>query len=421
LEVRERLAVPPHAQAGAATGIARLAGVSEALLLSTCNRTEVYWQGDQESCGRVRKWFDDQPAARDLALDAHLYLHEQMGAAVHAFRVAAGLDSMVLGEPQILGQVKLAVKTAQEAGTLGGPLDRLFQESFKVAKAVRSETALGETSVSMAAAALKLAEQVFGELADTRLLLIGAGEMVELTAVHFAAKKPRAIVIANRTLERGEALAARLGGSAIALTQLPERLHEFDIVVSCTAATLPLIGKGMVERALRQRRHKPMFMVDLAVPRDIEPEVEKLDDVFLYSLDTLGKIVAHNSGKRAEAAREGEAIVALRAREFMRWLDQRASVPAIQILRGRAEQYRAVELERAMKSLAKGAEPAAVLEQLARGLTNKFLHHPLAALKRTEGRERETLTSALERLYPDSPDQADGTDGPAPAPHAPKH
>jgi glutamyl-tRNA reductase len=406
--VRERLAFALDAQGAAVHDLARIDGVREALLLSTCNRTEIYWRAAESGTEhqKVLDWLIEQPNARGLPLDAHLYRFDDTAAARHAFRVAAGLDSMVLGEPQILGQVKLAVKTAHEAGTLGGALDRLFQETFKVAKRVRSETAIGETSVSMAAAARKLAEHVFGDLAETNLLLVGAGEMVELTAAHFAAKKPRQIVVANRTIERAEALAARLGGTAVTLQQLPERLHEFDIVVSCTASTLPMIGKGMVERALKQRRHKPMFMVDLAVPRDIEPEVAALDDVFLHTLDSLGKVIAQNSESRAAAAADAEAIIQARADDFIRWLEQRAAVPAIQLLRQRADQYRTLELDRAMKRLAKGDDAAAVLDALAAGLTNKFLHHPMAALRNADANEREQLSDALERLYPEALDDS---------------
>jgi glutamyl-tRNA reductase len=401
VEVRERIAFPADAQGLALGALAALPGVDEAALLSTCNRTEIYWRGAETAAAGIRAWLSAMPAARGMALEAHLYQHADAAAARHAFRVASGLDSMVLGEPQILGQVKHAVRMAHDAGALGGPLDRLFQETFKVAKHVRTETAIGETSVSMAAAALRLAEQVFGDIADTRLLLVGAGEMIELVAAHFVAKRPNTVVVANRTLERGEALAHSLGGQAITLQQLPERLHEFDIVVSCTASTLPLIGKGMIERALKQRRHRPMFMVDLAVPRDIEAEVGELDDVFLYTLDSLGRVIAQNTEKRAAAAAEGEAIVEARAREFMHWLEARASVPVIQQLRAKADSYRATELDRAKKRLAKGEDPAAVLEALAQGLTNKFLHHPMAAINGAQGPDRDALATALERLYPD--------------------
>jgi glutamyl-tRNA reductase len=242
---------------------------------------------------------------------------------------------------------------------------------------------------------------LFGDLRDTRLLLIGVGEMIELAATHFTAHSPRSVVVANRSLDRGRELAGRFNATAITLQQLPERIHEFDVVISSTASTLPIIGKGMIESALKQRRHKPMFMVDLAVPRDIEAEVGGLNDVFLYTLDSLGKVIQQNSEKRESAVKEADAIIEIRTAEYMSWLSSRATVPVIQQLRGKVEQYRKLELERAGKLLARGEDPAKVLEMLAHGLTNKFLHHPLAALNRSTGAEREALADALRKLYPD--------------------
>ena len=406
IEVRERIVFPLEAQRPALEGLKQVSGADEVALVSTCNRTEVYLRGSaQMVADRVAAWLASQPGAVDFNLAPHLYQLHEAGVARHAFRVACGLDSMVLGEPQILGQVKLAAKVAAEAGTLGGALDRLFQETFKVAKEVRTRTEIGAASVSMAAAALKLAQQLFGDLRDTKLLLIGVGEMIELAATHFAAQSPKSIVVANRTIERGHELAQRFNATAITLQQLPERIHEFDAVITSTASMLPIIGKGMVESALKQRRHKPIFMVDLAVPRDIEAEVGELDDVFLYTLDTLGKLIQQNSEKRAAAVAEADSIIDIRTGEFMAWLAARASVPVIQQLRAKADQYRQIELERAGKLLARGEDPAKVMELLANGLTNKFLHHPLAALNRTHGQERDALNDALEKLFPAATDQ----------------
>ena len=400
IEVRERIVFPLEAQRPALEGLKHDSGADEVALVSTCNRTEIYLRGSEQSVAdHVNQWLTSRPGAVDFDLAPHLYQLIDADVARHAFRVASGLDSMVLGEPQILGQVKLAAKIATEAGTLGGPLDRLFQETFKVAKEVRTQTAIGATSVSMAAAALKLAQQLFGDLRDTKLLLIGAGEMIELAATHFAAHSPKSIVVANRTLERGRELAQRFNASAITLQQLPERIHEFDAVITSTASMLPIIGKGMIESALKQRRHKPIFMVDLAVPRDIEAEVGELDDVFLYTLDTLGKIIQQNAEKRESAVAEADRIIEIRTGEFMAWLAARASVPIIQQMRGKADQYRQAELERARRMLAKGDDPAKVIEQLAHGLTNKFLHYPMAALNRTHGPERDALHEALEKLF----------------------
>jgi glutamyl-tRNA reductase len=401
IEVRERIVFPLEAQRPAIERLKIEAGVDEVALISTCNRTEIYLRGNEHSAvDRVVGWLASHPGAANFDLAPHLYQLNDAAVVRHAFRVASGLDSMVLGEPQILGQVKLAAKVATEAGTLGGPLDRLFQETFKVAKEVRTQTEIGATSVSMAAAALKLAQQLFGDLRDTKLLLVGVGEMIELAATHFAAQSPKSIVVANRTIERGRELAQRFNASAITLQQLPDCIHEFDAIITSTASMLPIIGKGMIESALKLRRHKPIFMVDLAVPRDIEHEVGELDDVFLYTLDTLGKIIQLNSEKREAAVVEADRIIDIRAAEFMAWLAARASVPIIQQLRGKADEYRLAELERAKRMLAKGEDPAKVIEQLALGLTNKFLHQPLAALNRSHGQEREALHDALEKLFP---------------------
>ena len=403
IEVRERIVFPLEAQRPAVERLKIETGADEIALVSTCNRTEIYLRGTEQSVAdRVTNWLTAQPGAANVNMAPHLYQLTEAAVARHAFRVASGLDSMVLGEPQILGQVKLAAKVAADAGTLGGALDRLFQETFKVAKEVRTQTEIGATSVSMAAAALKLAQQLFGDLRDTKLLLIGVGEMIELAATHFAAHSPKSIVVANRTIERGRELASWFNASAITLQQLPERIHEFDAIITSTASMLPIIGKGMIESALKQRRHKPIFMVDLAVPRDIEHEVGELDDVFLYTLDTLGKIIQQNSEKREAAVAAADSIIDLRTGEFMAWLAARASVPVIQQLRGMANQYRLLELERAKRMLARGEDPAKVIEQLAHGLTNKFLHHPLAALNRTSGAEREALHDAMEKLFPSS-------------------
>ena len=406
IEVRERIVFPLEAQRPALEGLKHETGAQEVALVSTCNRTEIYLRGaENRVADSVTNWLVARPGAANVNMAAHLYRFNDAEVARHAFRVACGLDSMVLGEPQILGQVKLAAKVAADAGTLGGPLDRLFQETFKVAKEVRTQTEIGAASVSMAAASLKLAQQLFGDLRDTKLLLIGVGEMIELAATHFAAQSPKSIVVANRTIERGRELAKRFNATAITLQQLPECIHEFDAVITSTASMLPIIGKGMIESALRQRRHKPIFMVDLAVPRDIETEVGELDDVFLYTLDMLGKIIQQNSEKREAAVAEADRIIDIRTGEFMAWLAGRASVPVIQQLRGKADQYRVAELDRARRMLAKGEDPAHVIEQLSHGLTNKFLHHPLAALNRTQGTERELLSSALEKLFPASTDE----------------
>ena len=313
-------------------------------------------------------------------LRSHAYtLHDGL-AARHAFRVASGLDSMVLGEPQILGQMKDAVRAADQAGALGTTLNQLFQRSFAVAKEVRTSTEIGAHSISMAAAAVRLAGQLFEDLGKTRVLFVGAGEMIELAATHFAARNPKGIAIANRTLERGERLATRFGGEVMRLADLPARLHEFDAVISCTASTLPIIGLGAVERALKARKHRPMFMVDLAVPRDIEPEVKDLEDVYLYTVDDLASVVQTGQANRQAAVAQAEAIIDAGVQSFLHWIDQRGSVPLIQQLNAQADEWRALELARARKMLAKGENVDAVLEALSKGLTQKMLHGAMAEL-----------------------------------------
>jgi len=306
---------------------------------------------------------------------------------------------MVLGEPQILGQLKQAVREAETAGTLGGTLHQMFQRSFAVAKEVRSSTEIGAHSISMAAAAVRLASQLFEDLRESKVLLVGAGEMMELVATHFAARGPRAIAVANRTLERGEKLAGRLGAQAMRLSDLPVRLAEFDIVISCTASLLPIIGLGAAERALKQRKHRPMFMVDLGVPRDIEAEVAQLSDVYLYTVDDLSTLVQSGGEKRQAAVEQAEAIIETGVQSFVQWLDQRGSVPLIQALHSQADDWRATEMARARKLLARGEDVEAVMEALARGLTQKMLHGTLAELHAADSEQRAQLAQTVSRLF----------------------
>jgi len=352
----------------------------EAAILSTCNRTELYLAGEERP--DLAQWLARYHRVDPSELQPYLYTLPREQAVRHAFRVASGLDSMVLGEPQILGQMKDAARAAESAGTLGTVLHKLFQRSFAVAKEVRTTTSVGAASVSMAAAAVKLAARIFPSLKDQNVLLIGAGEMIDLCATHFAAQAPARIAVANRTVERGERLAARFNARAIELRALPEQLHEYDIVVSCTASSLPILGKGLVERAVRARRHRPIFMVDLAVPRDIEQEVAELDDVFLYTIDDLGTIVSENLDARRSAVEQAEAIIDTQVGQFMHWMKVRETVPLIRQLREHAEETRRQELDRALKALARGEDPAAVLESLSQVLTNKLLHAPTQALQK---------------------------------------
>jgi glutamyl-tRNA reductase len=406
VSLREQLAFAPE-QLGQAVGSARAwferidaRADGEAAILSTCNRTELY------AASRVPHPLDagahflaDYHKLNYAELRPHLYMLPQHDAVRHTFRVASGLDSMVLGETQILGQIKDAIRTAEAAGGLGTYLHQLFQRSFSVAKEVRSTTEIGAHSVSMAAAAVRLSQRIFDKISEQNVLFIGAGEMIELCATHFAAQNPNSITIANRTMERGEALAHRFNGRAIRLAELPEKLAQFDIVISCTASSLPLIGLGLVERAIKARRHKPIFMVDLAVPRDIESEVGRLNDVYLYTVDDLGKVVQTGMESRQAAVAQAETIIETRVQSYMSWVDDRAMVPVIQDLHETSEAMRLLEVERARKMLAKGADVDAVLEALSKGLTAKFLHGPQQALHRAQGDERAHLATLLPQLF----------------------
>jgi glutamyl-tRNA reductase len=344
-------------------------------------------------------WLAEVGGMSAASLREHTYVLENEAAARHAFRVASGLDSMVLGEPQILGQMKQAVREADTAGTLGSTLHQMFQRSFAVAKEVRSSTEIGSHSISMAAASVRLASQLFEDLSQIKILFVGAGEMIELVATHFAARTPKALALANRTLERGEKIATHLGGVALRLSELPDRLHEFDIVVSCTASLLPLIGLGAVERALRKRKRRPMFMVDLAVPRDIEPEVKSLADVYLYTVDDLSEVVQTGQASRQAAVAQAEVIIDAGVQSFAHWLDQRSNVPLIQELNAQANAWREAELARAHKLLAKGESPEAVIEALSKGLTQKMLHGAMAELHTGDAHTREKARYAIEHFF----------------------
>jgi glutamyl-tRNA reductase len=405
VDLRGRFAFTPEQLSPALRGFReRLTrALPEAALLSTCNRTELYVAAEPAQAHALVApaidWLATQGGVPGDQLRHHTYVLENHDAARHAFRVASGLDSMVLGEPQILGQMKQAVREADAAGTLGSTLHQLFQRSFSVAKDVRTSTEIGSHSISMAAASVRLASQLFEDLRDIRVLYVGAGEMIELVATHFAARGPKGMAIANRTLERGEKLATRFGAEALRLADLPARLHEFDAIVSCTASTLPIIGLGAVKSALKARRHRPMFMVDLAVPRDIEPEVGSLSDVYLYTVDDLSALVQTAGERRQAAVAQAEAIIDAGVQSFTHWLDQRATVPLIQALQAQADDWRSAELARARKLLAKGADVDSVLDALAKGLTQKLLHGTLAELHASDGEARAQMAQTVSRLF----------------------
>ncbi len=375
----------------------------ETAILSTCNRTEIYCAADTPALDHTLDWLARSGGVSPEILRSHSYLLEEGLAARHAFRVASGLDSMVLGEAQILGQMKNAVRAAETAGALGTTLNQLFQRSFAVAKEVRSSTEIGEHSISMAAAAVRLASQLFEDLGKIRILFVGAGEMIELATTHFAARNPQHITIANRTMERGEKLAARFGADVMRLSELPDHLHEYDAVISCTASSLPIIGLGAVESALKRRKHRPMFMVDLAVPRDIEPEVKALRDVYLYTVDDLAHVVQTAQAHRQAAVAQAEAIIDTGVQSFLHWMDQRSPqggvVPLIQQLHDQTDVWRAAEIARAKKRIAKGEDLDTVLEALSRGLTQKMLHGTMTELHSGDTAQRAQTVQAVSRLF----------------------
>jgi glutamyl-tRNA reductase len=385
------------------------AGLPEATILSTCNRTEVYCAANDPNAENLLHevtfdWLAKTQKLAPSSLQPHIYSLPQSDAVRHAFRVACGLDSMVIGETQILGQMKDAVRTANDAGVLGTYLNQLFQKTFSVAKEVRGSTEIGAHSISMAAASVRLAERVFGSISDQRVLFIGAGEMISLCATHFVAHKPKSVSIANRSIERGQELADSIANEnieaeSLKLSELPSRLHEFDIIISSTASSLPIIGLGMVESALKQRRHKPIVMIDLAVPRDFEPEISRLNDIYLYTVDDLGVMIQAGTSLRQAAVSQAEVIIEDRVGNFMHWMQGRSAVPIIQDIQQQGEHLRQLELERAMKRLMRGDDPQEVLNAMAQGLTNKFLHGSLHALQHSNGAERDALIKLLPKLF----------------------
>lgn len=397
LSIREKLAFAAACLPEAVRNLARSNAATEAVILSTCNRTELYCVGDSEE---IIRWLADYHSLPIEEISPYLYTLGMQETVRHAFRVACGLDSMVLGEPQILGQIKDAVRVAQEQESMGKKLNALFQKTFSVAKEVRTDTAVGENSVSMASASVKLAEQIFPDIGDLNVLFIGAGEMIELVATYFAAKNPRLMTVANRTLARAQELCDKLGVNTepCLLSDLPAILHDYDVVVSSTASQLPIVGKGMVERALKQRQSMPLFMLDLAVPRDIEAEVGDLNDAYLYTVDDMVNIVQSGKEARQKAAAAAETLVSEKVAEFVRQQHGRQSVPLIKALRDEGEKARKQVLENAMKQLAKGATAEEVLERLSVQLTNKLLHSPTQTLNKA-GEEDKDLVHAVAQIY----------------------
>ena len=405
--LRERVAFPEGEQAQALESGYGLPGVLELALLSTCNRTELYVAQDVVEVDVLIQWWG---AWLDVDVDEFaesLYCYRGEEAARHVMRVACGLDSMVLGEPQVLGQLKDAYALARDTGTTGSQLSRLFEHAFSVAKRVRTETTIGENPVSVAYAAVSMARHIFADLSRNRALLIGAGNTIELVARHLRDIGLKDITVANRSRERAQILADQFNGEAIALADIPDVLHRADIIIASTASQLPVLGKGAVERAVRRRKHRPMFMVDIAVPRDIEEEVADLDDVFLYTVDDLRDVIEENLKSREGAALEAEHLIESGAREFMYQLRALDAVSTLRQFREHSETLRDREVARALKALEKGDDPESVLMNMARSLTNKFLHEPTVRVRHATAEGRVEVTDWLRELHGLEPVKAD--------------
>ena len=405
IEIREQAAVAAEHLDDALIDIARCSSIEEATILSTCNRTEVYCQLASNDSNAVADWLCDFHQMDRNSVRPYLYSLPGDQAVKHAFRVASGLDSMVLGEPQILGQMKTAFAKAHKNGNTGKVLNRLFQQTFSVAKEIRSSTQIGSHAVSVAYAAVALAKNIFSDIKDQTVLLIGAGETIELACRHLASRGVKNIIVANRTLARAESLADEFDAQAITLHELPTRLAEADMIFSSTASTLPILGKGAIEQALKQRKNKPIFIVDLAVPRDVEPQVTELDNVYLYTVDDLQDVVTENLQSRKQAAEQAEKIVDENAANFMSWFQGLQSIPTIRQLREHTQNLSHKEFELANKRLQAGENAQQVLQQFAHSLTQKFMHAPTELLS---GEHDQVLLKATRRLFKLDEEKSEG-------------
>ena len=409
IALREKVAFADAALPAALASLRMVAGVHEAALLSTCNRTELYARIELNSEPALVRWLAEHHELGIDDLNAYLYRHADADAVRHLFRVATGLDSLILGEPQILGQVKHAWQTARGEHALKTRLDRLFQHCFAVAKRVRTATRIGAHPVSVAYAAVRLSQQVFARLDQATVLLIGAGETIELAARHLLDANAKRILVANRTLEHAQQLAHRFGGVALPLEDLERHLADADIVICATASREPVLTRSAVERAIHARRHAPMFLLDLAVPRDIEPATATLDDVYLYTVDDLEQVIGENRRSRQQAAGEAETLIDLQVEQFMAWWRGSTRQDTLKSLRSRSEATRDALLARAKEQLAAGRDPHDVLDQLAHGLTNKLLHAPTAGLRRAAHDGDAQLLSAAARLFDSADSPNDDT------------
>ena len=392
--LREKVAFTPDSLVSALASLKQIDGIEESVIVSTCNRTEVYVKGAGEAA-LLLDWLSAFHDVKREDIEQNSYLYQQEDAVKHVMRVASGLDSLILGEPQILGQIKQAFSDAKHSGTVGAEFERLFQHTFSVAKKVRSETEIGANAVSVAFAAVQLAKHIFSALPKRSVLLVGAGETIELVAQHLKEQGVQRLAVANRTVARAENLAANLGADVLTLSQLPEHLHDFDIVISSTASQLPLIGKGMVEKALKQRRNMPMFLVDLAVPRDIESQVNELGDAYLYTVDDVQHIVEQNLASREMAAQDAEKIIDDQASVFLSWKQAQHSIDLVRQYRQKGMASRDELVARAMNQLSEGRNAEDVVQELAYKLTNALMHGPTRVLRDAAHENDAALTQWL--------------------------
>ena len=405
VKIREQLSFAPDTIPIALKELTTQDAVNEAVILSTCNRTELYCQlncndGESEAAiDALISWLKKHHDLEDTNISEYLYLHPEKDAVRHMLRVASGLDSLVLGEPQILGQLKTAFSVAKESGAIGQFLHKLFQHTFSCAKQVRTDTAIGASPVSVAFASVSLAKQIFSDFQHHTALLIGAGETIELVARHLNESGIGRIIIANRTVEKAHTLAQEFNGYAISLSELPNHLAEADIVISSTASQLPILGKGAVESAIKARKHAPIFMVDIAVPRDIEEQVSELEDVFLYTVDDLKEIIDEGLKSRQEAALKAEEIIDVEVSHFMNWLRSLDSIVTMREFREQAESIRDQAITNALKQLKNGKNTEQVLNDLARQLTNKLIHKPSIQIKQAGMDGRNELIDAAIELF----------------------
>lgn len=409
VEVREKVAVSGDSLPDILTDLRVHRGIDEVAILSTCNRTEIYCSMGEDRKGVILDWFSQLHQLKLTDINPFLYTYPDASAVKHMLRVASGLDSMVLGEPQVLGQLKTAYKVAVETGSIGHLLGRLFQHSFRVAKEIRSNTEIGNHPVSIAYAAVRLGQQIFGDFSNKTALLIGAGETIELTARHLHECGLDRMIIANRTLERSQHLAVEFSGYAITLEDIQNHLDEADIIIASTASTEHIINRDMIERAIQKRKHRPVYIVDIAVPRDVDPGVGELDDVYLYTVDDLQGVIAENLKNRKQAAMQAEEIIDTQVTHFMDWMHSLDTVSTIRAIRERADTAQQQVVDTALRRLATGESPEVVMREMARSLSNKIIHSPSANLRNVSQEQRDELLRAAHILFdlvidPDNPE-----------------